>query len=454
MTLQGSSTPEPTSARRWDVAIVGGGFAGIACAFALMRGDPTLRIAIMDPAQNLPAGLPFANARPEHLLNVRAAQLSIRSDLPFDFCDYLQRTHGAPAAEVHNHFAPRQVYAHYLAARLAQAKQTSCAALEHIPATVAAIGQVGAEFLLTTATTCERARCVILALGAGTHAAMLAHPRCYQGPWQLTALPEHEPQARALVIGSGLTGVDSVQSLRSLGWRGEIHWLAPHARLPQCSVVQESAAWPWPEEFLRRTQTPRVFLSALRAQLRIAAAQNSDWRAVIDALRPHTQSIFACWSARERLRALKRLVPIWSRYRHRAPPVMAAQFVTWRSDSKLHIIDARAQSARAVSAQSCAVQLVQKGLSRTEHYALVIDARGPNYGLPCWPLLSQLLQAGLVKASATGLGLQVAADGVAGEGVFALGAICYGERLETTAVPELRVQAEQIAQLVLRKFAG
>jgi uncharacterized NAD(P)/FAD-binding protein YdhS len=438
--------------RLWDVAIVGGGFAGIACAYALVQRDPAVRIAIFDPAPNLPAGLPFANARPEHLLNVRAAQLSIRSDLPFDFCDYLQRTDGALAA--HNQFAPRQVYARYLRTRLVQAQLASRAALEHIAASVVSIAQAGTEFLLTTHMTCERARCVILALGAGTQAPMLVHPRWYQGPWQLPELPAHDPQARALVIGSGLTGVDSVQSLRSLAWRGDIDWLAPQARLPQCSVEQESAAWPWPKEFLRGAPTPSALLSTLRAQLRIAAAQNADWRAVIDALRPHTQKLFASWSARERLRVLKRLIPIWSRVRHRAAPVLAAQFVTWRSDPKLHIIDARARSARALSAHWCEVQLDQKGTSCAARYALVIDARGPNYRLACWPLLAQLLQAGLVKASETGLGLQVDADGVAGEGVFALGAICYGERLETTAVPELRVQAERIAQIILRNYAG
>ena len=45
---------------QFDVAIVGAGFAGIACAIALVRRNPALNIVLFDPASDLPAGLPFA----------------------------------------------------------------------------------------------------------------------------------------------------------------------------------------------------------------------------------------------------------------------------------------------------------------------------------------------------------------------------------------------------------
>jgi uncharacterized NAD(P)/FAD-binding protein YdhS len=456
MKMSVETAPEHTLNRLWDVAIVGGGCAGIACAYALARRDPTLQIALFDPAQNIPAGVPFAHARPEHLLNVRASQLSIRSDLPMDFCEFLQQTQGALASEVHNQFASRQVYARYLSARVgdAEAMLADQGALVHITATVLRLERVNrlervdTQFLLSTDAAPQRARRVILALGAGASVPMLCHPHWHQGPWRLRALPDHDAAARALVIGSGLTGVDSVQSLRTLGWRGEIHWLAPGARLPQCSVAHENPLWQWPSGFFNDISSPRELLTALRAQMHMAVAQNADWRSVIDALRPHTQHLFSAWSVREKLRVLKRLGSIWSRHRHRAAPVMAAQFAVWRADPKLKIIDARARSAQALSAQRCQVQLDREGIRTTDTYSLVIDARGPNYRLQCWPLVTKLVQAGVLQASATGLGLAVDSNGRAGEGVFALGAIGYGERLETTAVPELRVQAEQIAAII------
>ena len=36
-----------------------------------------------------------------------------------------------------------------------------------------------------------------------------------------------------------------------------------------------------------------------------------------------------------------------------------------------------------------------------------------------------------------------------GEGLFAIGALLIGERFETTAVPELKVQAHEISTLLL-----
>jgi uncharacterized NAD(P)/FAD-binding protein YdhS len=59
-----------------------------------------------------------------------------------------------------------------------------------------------------------------------------------------------------------------------------------------------------------------------------------------------------------------------------------------------------------------------------------------------------LLDAGLAAPGPLGLGLATDPDGRCSEGVYALGALRRGELWETTAVPEIRVQADAIAATI------
>ena len=63
-----------------------------------------------------------------------------------------------------------------------------------------------------------------------------------------------------------------------------------------------------------------------------------------------------------------------------------------------------------------------------------------------------LINDGLIKASTTGFGLDADIDGRVGDQIYTLGALAFGERLETTAVPEIRQQAERIAELIVARL--
>jgi uncharacterized NAD(P)/FAD-binding protein YdhS len=439
-----------------DVAIIGGGYSGIACALALTRRQPTLRIAIFDPAASLPAGIPFAAARPEHLLNVRAAQMSENADAPGDFSDYYQGFTQLDASAAANAFAPRAVYASYLQTRLQQGAAQASEQGGAITHQQALITRVSPQLRCYSQSHRWQAQHVILALGQSAQAPQVDDPRWFVGPWKLQQLPKHGESDHALVIGSGLSGVDSVLSLHKLGWRGQIHMLSNHARLPAVHIDPQPP-WLLGNGFVQSAINPGMGLKVLRAELALAHASGVDWRAVHNALRPHTAAIFSGWGISARRQFLRRMQWLWTTHRHRMAPEVAAQVSALQASSTLqrhrgkmlaaHILDQDGASGIAVRAK------MQGGVALPAQFACVIDARAPSADITRFALLRQLLADGIATACATGMALQCDSIGQlhGASGMYALGALRYGQLLETTAVPEIRLQARAIAERIVGK---
>ena len=450
--------------QQFDVAIIGAGFAGIACAIALVRRNPALNIVLLDPAAELPAGLPFAGARPEHLLNVRADQMSIDSAQPLHFCDYLAQQWNQSSAAVREVFVPRRLYCDYVHEVFKAAKHDAVAGLGQITAIqlhVSEITRMDQHYLISgkfgdaNELRPIRAAFVILALGAGEYKSRLTHPRWHLGPWRLKELPAHTPSDTALIIGSGLTGIDSAQTLHRLGWCGAIKMLSPTARLPTANLAHAVPIWQLAPNFVQLSQTPRLFLQALRAELARAKTESVDWRAVLNALRAITTQIFVGWTPRQRVSMLRRAGSLWGAHRHRMPPSVAALISALELSGQLSRIKGRFVDVQARSETALSVQVAgELQTNCAQDFALVIDARGPNYRAQDWPLVTKMIDSGLLKASLTGFGLHVDSDGRVGEQIYTLGVLTYGERLETMAVPEIRQQAERIAELVAAQVAA
>ena len=98
------------------VAIIGGGFSGTLLAVNLLRLGARVVLIERDEA-HLAKGLAFGTRRPEHLLNVRAANMSAYPDNPNDFLRWM----GFDTTDQANRFVPRLTYGHYLHEQLLSA---------------------------------------------------------------------------------------------------------------------------------------------------------------------------------------------------------------------------------------------------------------------------------------------------------------------------------------------
>lgn len=447
-----------------DIAIVGAGFCGMALARTLgKRSPPDTRVALIGTAEDFGRGLAYAHARPEHLLNVRARDMGIDPDDLPGFADWLGLDDDARAG-----FAPRRKYGDYLAAELdsALAQASEGFRLERIEARLIDVARTGEGFtLVLDRGDTLRAKRLVLATGTLPPAPLLQadealrRSRHYlESPWAPGALETIAPDATVLIVGTGLTFADIAASLHMRGHRGRILAISRHGLEPQ---VQP--AMPLPPFALPEHVTTAWNVGDLRGvlhQLRIAARQAPDWRAVIDALRPHLHTFWKQLEPAQRRRFLRHLACYWDVHRHRLAPDTAARLDALRAPGQLQIHAARLLSARLVEGGVQARLLPRgKATERVEQADILMRATGLTLDLRncVHAPFAKMIADGLLTADPLGLGLRTDDAGRALDATSTpvpdlsiIGPLQRGRYWEMTAVPELRVAAVSLG----RRLAG
>lgn len=287
-------------------------------------------------------------------------------------------------------------------------------------------------------------------------------------PWEshaLDGLDGLDPARPVLLVGTGLTMVDTCLELLARGFQGPIHALSRRGLLPL-----PHAATPAPWDVRLEAADRRSLLHLLRAVRRAVAAADAagiGWHAVLDALRPQVQSLWQTLSAVDRHRFLRHLRPWWEVHRHRLAPTVAGTIRAARSAARLNILAGRIE--RIVPAESGArVYWSRRGGTAGQPLDVqcVINCTGPEVDVTRVndPLLRQLLADGLVRPDPWRLGLDASAqggiarrDGEVSQRLFAVGPVARGALWEVTSVPDIRSQAEQVAMAALgaaRRDAG
>jgi uncharacterized NAD(P)/FAD-binding protein YdhS len=195
----------------------------------------------------------------------------------------------------------------------------------------------------------------------------------------------------------------------------------------------------------------------------LAEGLGGDWRSVVDGLRPHTQALWASLSEPERSRLHRHALRYWEVHRHRMAPEVAERIGALRRTGNLHVTAGRVLSV--TPARGSAEVLIHRrgvaGVGAPARFVIragaVIRATGPTERLSAAgdPLLDGLFRTGQARPGPLGLGLDVDGDGrlIGDDGepsavLWAIGPLRRGALLETTAVPEIRVQAAALARLL------
>jgi uncharacterized NAD(P)/FAD-binding protein YdhS len=183
-----------------------------------------------------------------------------------------------------------------------------------------------------------------------------------------------------------------------------------------------------------------------------------DWRAIIDALRQHTQRIWQSLPLEERRRFMRHLRAIWESHRHRAAPSVLAAKEALLNRSQLLIHRGRVRSITDIDPGLQVTYFSRAARrERTIRVAYAVNCTGPecNYQKLKSPLVVNLLARGLIDPDPLFLGLNATPEGAvidylgnASTEIFTLGSAAKGMLFETTAVPELRLQAKALAQRI------
>ncbi|WP_397607654.1 FAD/NAD(P)-binding protein [Silanimonas sp.] len=426
----------------YDLAVIGGGPAGVATVLAARARQPHWRLLwCRGPEAPARAFLPAYGANSLlHRLNVPVERMGLDAEAPVDFFDWLRQEHPDRGVEP-GQFVPRRWFGEFLQARLEDVDVTSCFGAVRSLRNEACAWRIdtghdrpGGPAVPHTALR------VALCLGMPTGLPMAHAPTHWiADPWAWwRALPaQGVPVGDAetvLVVGSGLTAVDMVLGLRERGFRGRIRVVSPGGRwsqahapaAPLAPAVREAL-----DEALDEAATARQVLGVLRE-----FAARHPWRAVIDALRADTNARWAGLAPDEQRRVLRHAFGVWNRHRHRMAPDVCAAL---DADTALSLEPGRI----GVDSEGRIVKRDRSGGTVLD-VALALDCRGPGFraALAGDSLLARLVRDGVLEAHPLGTGVRSPAD----PSLALVGAARFGERFETSAVPELRQQAVDVVR--------
>ena len=453
---------------RLPIAVIGAGYSGTMAAIHLARETSSdRRILLCERGGEFGVGLAYSTPAPDHLLNVRASNMSAFAQDPSHFEAWLETHAAAVADQTHltetGVFASRGIYGRYLKSVLADAldQQKTTGRIELLNAAVVDCERAGDGFVLVNAAGRRReVAAVVLATG---HVPPLPAPdrRYVASPWAPGATKGLRGDAPVVILGTALTMVDVVMSLRQNGFEGPIIALSRRGLLPRAHGA--SGPWPTPALAPAEHRSVRRMTRRLRAEVAEAAKRGVDWRGVVDSLRPVTQALWRGWSDAERARFLRHARRWWDVHRHRMAPPNAAALEAELTGGRLRIVAGRIGSIRF---EPDAVRIGYAPLGEARPVELsaqrVIVATGlESAANTCDPFMRRLIDRGLTRWDRLGFGIDVTedlavvgADGQVTRNLWALGPILRGVFWECIAVPDIRQQAETVARQAARAPTG
>jgi len=450
------------------VAIIGGGAAAAALLSELLERQlpQPLHLDWYTGGGNSPRGVAYGTRSDKHLLNVRAASMSMFAARPHGFLEFAQRGDSTIAG---TDFLPRRLYGDYLETQVERALERACAAghdVRVLPFAVDAIVPEHDGVNVIHGEESARVDAAVLAIGSlppqplsGVSDAALESGQYVTEPWGFLAQAKPDARPRKVVlIGLGLTAVDVLLELSALWPNATFEAISRHGLLPEPHLQHASAPADDSSELIESMRDEPYIRTWIRL-LREAVAQSADWRTIVDSLRPHTPSLWALLPEVERSRFLRHARWAWERVRHRMPPQVMVAMKALEDADRLHRRRGRLQAVD-VAGDKLHLDIRRphgKGVE-TMDADLVIQTVGLNTDVrrTHHPLIRQLSTNGHVTPDPLGLGVTATTEGRVKHGdhtwphFYAIGTLLRGTLWESTAMPEIRQQARNLADRLLK----
>lgn len=446
------------------IIIVGGGASGALLALNLLRASGGVTATLIESRPLLARGFAYGEAAPFHLLNVRAANMSAYLDVPDHLLDWLDGTSSTEnvTGEGRFRFVPRRIYGRYLAEQLDAL-------------TLSPLGRDRLQTIHGLATSLERTTsgvvvglengrqiagdAVVLATGYGVKPQnRFPHQWLAWAPIDTDALASVQD---VLILGTGHSAIDHVQLLLAAGYRGRMTLLSRHGFMPSVHKPVE------PARIDAREVPFGARLSAVWRWVRILAKQaesaGSDWRAVLDGLRPHAQELWQSLSDAEQARFIRHARSRYDVRRHRLAPFVANVLGRLHREDRLRVIAGRLQSVSDIG-EAAEVVIGGRGTDFEQKLVVqgIIDCRGFELD-PAQsnnPVLQSLLTQGLARTGRHGFGLAVDRDcalidasGEAASDLYAIGPLTRGQFWESISIPDIRQQTAVLANHLVNAHA-
>lgn len=429
------------------MAVVGGGFAGTMAAVQLARRG--IDVVLIGRGSQLGKGVAYATEDPAHLLNIPAAKMSAWPDRPDDFVEAI-----ADAGLGPEDYVPRLLYGHYLRAILDEA----AVAVLVGEAVAAEPGDAGWTVRLEDGRAVNALALVLapgnqppdeLPFAAGMPEALFAG-----NPWgkagQAAIAAAVKSGGDVLAVGSGLSMIDVALSLDAAGHRGRIIAVSRRGQMPRSSFAVRSDV-PSSED------APSGSLLALWRWVREQSAE-IDWRDAVDSLRPRSHELWQSLGEADQKRFLRHARPWWDVHRHRIAPHVGAVIERMIGEGQLEVIAGRIELLRAVDG-GIEAGIRRRGQAEADpprRFGVGINCTGPLHNIRHSrdPILRSLIDGGLAEPDHLEIGVIVdeSVRVIGAERLWAMGSLGKARYWEITAVPDIRGQAELVAEAIAEEL--
>lgn len=453
------------------IGIIGGGFCGVMTLNHLIKeAKQPLIIFLFNKKYPVAKGIAFQSYTDEHLMNVEARNMSAFVNDPDHFVKWCQRKQlHRDHQEVPTSYLPRNYYGQYLN----EVYQVCLSHLpEHIQFTsiddeVIDVENKGDQYIISTKgeqkTIADK---IVLATGNDApedpkipNTDFLKSSRYHSNPWNAISIQDVPEAKNVLIIGTGLTMVDVVLGLLEKNFTGKIIALSPHGfkilphrkQHPQRLILDELA----PPYDLQTVF--KLFYKFVRQ----AKINGQSGETVVDAVRSKTQEIWQHLSLRDKERFMTHLRHMWGVARHRLPADIHKKIQSLIQDQHLEVVAGKIDNI-TVDADGAHVEVTLRHTHQKLNLIVdrVINCTGPQTDIRKQKgnLYRNLIEKKLVASDEMNLGIHATADGriINSDGtisnrIFTLGSLLKGKLWESTAIPELRVQAYRTALLLLEE---
>jgi uncharacterized NAD(P)/FAD-binding protein YdhS len=452
------------------IAIIGGGFSGTMTGVHLIENVSTpLEIKLINEAEVLNTGIAYNPYSKKALLNVVSSRMSAFAANPDHFLNWLMRQDHFKDKDrllIANSFLPRYLYGDYLkdiwknSLKLAEKKKIKvdviCSSVNDLT-----ILNDSIEIELK-----DKSRLSVdyAILASGNHlpgnpkiqSSFFSSSRNYfQNPWDIRSVSGISSNEPVLIIGNGLTMVDTVIGLLENGFQGKILSISPngfnilphrHNGLSYTKLVEE----------IRDETSLLELVKLFNKHMKLIREYGLSAEPLIDSLRPLTQTIWKRLTITEKKIFMSRLRHLWGVARHRIPLHIHDKLQQLRIEGRLHIVSGKLIDINETNGTIMATYYDKKE-KRAVKLAIsrVVNCTGPETDLLKLEdnYLKNALLKGILSQDELKLGINADPDtfqaldstGHIQSGLYVMGSNLKGLLWESTAVSELRVQAVQIA---------
>lgn len=457
------------------IAVVGVGFSGLMTSIHLIKNARSgMKLYLINDKHSFGKGIAYSTSSGNHLLNVPAAKMSCIPSSPDHFVDWIYRKHPYNLISkemLGRMFLPRKEYGEYLLETWNETLKDKDPGVEVeiISGRVNDVIEKEKNYYLVLDRD-DRLEVDYIILATGNEVpgnprikdpSFYNSKRYYNDPWKPESTANLKDEKDILIIGSGLTMVDTVLSLLDNKFKGTIYCVTRNGY----NVLPHRHSGISYSGFLEEMHEPfdiNSLFRLFRKHINIIRKFGLSAEPLVDSIRPITQRIWTKLNKAEKERFLLHLRHFWNVARHRLPIHVHDTIQNLRIDGKLIIKKGRPlhleESGGEVKVEYWDRNLKQNGYITVTR---VINCSGPISDITKTrnALLINMFKSGLIREDDLNLGIDAMITGAVlnsygkpSDSIFTLGSNLRGLLWETTAVPELRVQAENLAQLIIDKM--